>query len=434
MNKLSNLGGVRGLKLTKVASAVLLGLACSNIHAGAFSLFGEANGRNAGDFGAGAAVEAADASTLFYNPAGLMYLNGQQVTLGGTLVHAKAKFAAGSTISQPGTTLSVAGESANSTAVIPFGFYAKRVTPKLAVGVGMYVPYGLATDWGDSTNDPLRISATRSTIQVINVSPAIATSFGNKVKFGMAFDVQFGKVDLNSVPGALAAPTLDTKVINQGTSVGFGGHAGLMFDINEQTRFGANYQSRVQHQFSGDSTAAGPLTGGATVTSNLFSDPVDMPDSVTFSGMRQINEKLTVMGTAAWFKWSNIQQITINNLATGGSTTLPENFKNTWRLVAGAKYQVNDKFLVRAGAGFDQTPVNNVDRNIRLPDNDRIALAIGGHYQVSKTIGLDAGYTHLFVKDAPLAHRAGAPTNVTVNGVVNAAVDLLGAQLTWQIS
>lgn len=430
------------LRLTKVASMVLFSLATANGYAGAFSLYGEANGRNAGDFAAGAAAEAIDASTLFYNPAGLVRLEGQQVVVGGTLVHASSKLSNNASLQvvppapEPSTTLSISNQKIASTAGIPALFYANKVNEKLAWGLGVFVPFGLSTDWGETANT--RYSATKSSLQIIDVSPAISAKLNNKLSFGAALDVQYASVDLNSVANVAGPPISSTDVIvqNSGTSIGIGAHAGLMLQATDTTRLGINYQSRVSHQFRGDSKSTLALDGSLIASTKVFSNPASMPDQITFSALHQANDKLELMGTAAFIRWNIFQDITLNNVAPSGvSITIHENFKNTWRVVGGAKYQLNQKIALRMGLGYDQTPVNNTDRNLRLPDADRIALAAGGHYQVNKKMAVDFGWTHLFVKNTTINNSQPVGTNtVIVNAGVKNAVDLFGAQFTWQVA
>ncbi|VEB34747.1 long-chain fatty acid transporter [Legionella sainthelensi] len=64
---------------TLVSSAVIGVLATGVTHAAGFSLYGESAGYTTGNYAAGAAAEAADASTGWYNPAGLALLREQQM-------------------------------------------------------------------------------------------------------------------------------------------------------------------------------------------------------------------------------------------------------------------------------------------------------------------------------------------------------------------
>lgn len=433
-------------RLTKVASLVLFStLTASSSFAGGFSLFGEANGRNSGDFAAGAAADAEDASTLFYNPAGLAYLKGKQLVFGGTIVKAKSTLGEGAytNLDTTGTTSSnesIAGLSSNQTALLPTFYYSNSVSEHLTLGLGMYVPFGLSTDWGENSN--ANYAATLSKLEVINLSPALGVKLNDKLSFGFAFDVQMASVDFNSMGGFVNTPWNDSLSTNHGNSVGFGGHLGFLYQYNQSTRVGLNYQSPVWHQFYGKSTLTGPLSGSlsGTVSSDaLYSSPISMPAQITVSGIHQLNSKLTLNSTLAFTQWSVFENIALHNVvgAIGEpmNVVVSENFRNTWRIAAGMKYQYSDKIKVRMGLGFDQSPANNQDRNLRLPDADRIALAAGAHYQVTSSLGFDFGWTHLFVQNTTVDNNTiSADNTVYVNAAVKTSVDLLGAQVTWKIS
>jgi len=114
---------------------------------------------------------------------------------------------------------------------------------------------------------------------------------------------------------------------------------------------------------------------------------------------------------------------------------LPEFFRNTWNISLGANYYPTDKVILRAGIGYDQTPVRDDYRNVGLPDNNRYVIALGGHYQASNAIGIDLGWLHIFFNKAhiiPPPQQAGAQTTNT-NGSVTGGADVLSAQVTWNI-
>lgn len=436
-------------RVCSLLTSALLGLtSATSCFASGFSLYGEANGRNAGDYAAGAAAEAIDASTLFYNPAGLVALKGQQLVFGGHIVHLNLKLKDGATSEWTTTnnpnakyTQSIAGEQSTKTAPVPAFYYAHSVTPNLSWGLGVYAPFGLETNWGEHSET--RYAATKTKLEIINVSPAIAGRLTKNLSVGAALDLQIAQVEFNSVAGLPVnnnPPTQwDTTSHNSGHSFGVGAHAGLLYQLSDKARVGLNYQSQVQHQFNGKSTFTGPLAGDAPLTAdNLFSDPANMPAQITASTTYQFSDALTLLGTLAYVQWSTFDEIKLHNVASPMGeidVAIPEHFRNTWRVAGGAKYRINDAAYVRFGLGWDQTPVNNADRNLRLPDADRLALAIGGHYQATKTIGLDVGWTHIFVKDIFIDNTTNvSATQVHIQGGVKSQVDLFGAQLTWQIS
>ena len=47
---------------------------------------------------------------------------------------------------------------------------------------------------------------------------------------------------------------------------------------------------------------------------------------------------------------------------------IPYNWRNTWRIGAGANYKLNEAWMMKGGIAYDQTPTNNTDRGVRLPD------------------------------------------------------------------
>jgi len=83
--------------------------------------------------------------------------------------------------------------------------------------------------------------------------------------------------------------------------------------------------------------------------------------------------------------------------------TVPENWKDTWRVSAGANYHYNEQWLARVGVAFDQSPVPNAYRTARIPDSDRTWLSFGGQYKPSKAGRLDFAYAYLAVKAATIA-------------------------------
>ncbi|HAT8247830.1 TPA: transporter, partial [Legionella pneumophila] len=146
--------------------------------------------------------------------------------------------------------------------------------------------------------------------------------------------------------------------------------------------------------------------------------------------------------------WSSYKTVQLSNAAAGrpadngnvsqakAISISPQNYNDTLRVAIGANYHVNDKLMLRVGGGYDPTPTNNIDRDVRLPDTDRWALSAGAHYQATNNIGLDIGYTHLFTSSDPVINRTDAFTattryNVTASGTAGA--NLVGVQATWTI-
>jgi long-chain fatty acid transport protein len=195
---------------------------------------------------------------------------------------------------------------------------------------------------------------------------------------------------------------------------------------------------------------------GVWQNNDLFSNPQEFPDVLTISGYQDVSERLALLGSVVYTGWHVFKTIQLNNVVVPNIVTepspfgdvpvvtpanidvnVPQNFHDAWRVSIGANYKINPQLMLRVGGGYDQTPTNNTDRNIRLPDVDRWAIAVGAHYQWRYNIGIDVGYTHLFAGSNPSVDSfqqlsETSSYNVDADGG-NFAADLVGAQLTWII-
>ena len=460
---------------TLVSVAVVGILATSTVHAGAFSLYTEDSAASIGNYAAGIAAEAADASTGWYNPAGLALIRNKQAVFGGVGIFPVAKLTGTSTFSlsvlEP-YTQSFSGLNGATYAFVPSSHFALPVGENLTFGLSVISPFGLSTDWAEDS--PVRYQGTFTELLTTNVSPQFGAKVSENFAIGAGLDFQYARVKFNTmlgVPALFTAPGLnpsavDTLSYNNGNSIGVGFHAGVMGMFNDKhTRVGINYQSKMRHDFHGQSRLVGKLASpglnlgdpasvnaanpDAVFKNNqLFSNPIQLPDVVTISGYHDVNEAFAVLGSFVWTGWNSFSTIQLNNVAAPSINTnnlsvsqvmvnseTTQAYTDAWRIALGANYHVNQKLMLRVGGGYDVTPTNDEHRDVRLPDGTRWALSVGAHYQMRPTIGFDLGYTHLFVPDESVLQRTeniGA-AQYRVNALASASVDLVGAQVVWTL-
>lgn len=462
---------------TLVSAAIIGVMATSAVHAGGFSLYTEGSALMTGNFGAGAAAEAADASTGWYNPAGLALIHNQQAVFGGVGVFPTAEISGTSTFSVapipiafPPYIQSFSGLDGSLDAFVPSFHYALPIGENAAFGLSLVSPFGLSTDWG--VFSPVRYQATFTELLTTNLSPEIGGKLSENFAVGAGLDLQFARVKFNRILGTpnLAAVIpgfsplfADSLSYNKAHSYGVGFHAGVMGMFNDNhTRVGLNYQSKMKHNFHGYSQLTGPLANAglpvlapslptSTVirSNDLFSNPVELPDVVTLSAYHDVNERFALLGSVVYTGWSVFKEITLNSVAAGTvlpdsgtiatavvNTTSPQNYSDAWRASIGANYILNDQWMLRVGGGYDETPLNDIDRDVRLPDTSRWALSAGAHYQMRPNIGVDVGYTYLWAAKDPIINRTdalGATATYNVSAIGDASAHLVGAQLVWII-
>lgn len=472
---------------TLVSLAVINTLMNSFAHAGGFSLYTESSPAAIGNFAAGIAAEASDASTGWYNPAGLALLKDQQLVFGGAGIFPSTKLTGSSAfytipsdlLPPPLQRLSLytqtfSGIQGAESAFVPALHYALPLGDRATFGLSVVSPFGLSTNWG--TESPVRYAATLSELQTIDFSPELGAQITDHFSFGAGLDLQYARVKFNSMVGipnflnlltavgdTYYSPSADdTLSYNYGTSFGVGYHLGVLGYFNDKhTRVGLNYQSRIRQNFNGYSQLSGGLANNGDVlatpilpysirlNNNLNAAPIQLPDVITLSAYHDVNKKLALLGSVVYTGWSSVDVIKLNNVAAPNidpisaevsaasiSVTNPQNYNSAWRAALGANYHVTDAWMVRVGGGYDQTPTSNAYRDVRLPDADRWALSVGAHYQAKPQLGIDVGYTHLFAVHNPVVNNTQQlteTTTYTVNAIGSVNADLVGAQLVWAI-
>lgn len=420
-----------------------------NASASGFQLF-EENGVTAGDYGAGGAAIAEDASTAYFNPAGLTRLSKQQIVLAGSGIFTYDRFRGTDTWASPlapGFTFTKAGTAQGSQfKFIPAFHYALPFCNRWAFGLSATVPFGLVNNYG--VNSVVNYSSTNTQLQVIDLSPSLAYKIVDKFSLGAGIDADYLYATINSVvgfpPGVPGSPSaLDTVSKNHLDNWGYGWHAGALYEFTPETRVGLAYHSQVRVDATGTSKLVGPLAGptGVLANTNVKSN-VTLPPTTTLSAYHAFNPKWAVDGSINYTQWSTFNNIlTLQNVQgvlagvpVTGSVHLPLYFHNTWRFAAGTNYQLNQYWLVRCGLGFDRTPTSDTYRTTLLPDNDRYAVAIGARFQPNKIVGFDLGWTHLFFQSPRINQVAvQGPQVATITGSYSDHVDVIGGQVTWNI-
>jgi long-chain fatty acid transport protein len=439
---------------TSISIAVAAMIA-TGAQAGSFSLYTESNGAAIGNYAAGIAAEAADASTGWYNPAGLALLHTQQAVMGVVGVAPNSVLTGTSTYHTPGFpdyVQSCSNMNGGELAAVPSFHYARPLGENSTFGFSVVSPFGLSTDWGRAS--ALRYAATTSELMTTNLSPEIGGRLSEHFALGAGVDLQYARVKFNRVIGAPAtlqaigqpATLYDSTSFNTGDSFGVGFHAGLMMINDDHTRFGLNYQSKMNHKFHGYSRLKGRLASATLlddyavfISHNLSSNNIELPDILTLSGYHDLNEKWALLGSVVYTGWHSLRTIQLNNVAANVLTrpaqvnsVATQYYKNVWRVALGANYKVNPKLMMRAGVGYDQTPTQDAYRDVRIADSDRWAAAIGAHYQARPNIGLDIGYNHLFsLGDRVNKTDEIGTSSYRVSANAKGSADLVGLQLTW---
>lgn len=383
------------------------------------------NGAGTGYAYAGAAAVAQDASTIYFNPAGMTYLAPRHHVSGAlSLLVRSLKFNdtdSGALLAYP---LGDNGGQAGGLAAIPAVYWTMPVTSALRLGLGVSPTFGNSTEWSNTFVG--RYQGVFSEINTINFNPSIAWRMNDAVSLGAGFNVVRFEADLRGMlPVTALLPTLvDARSKTTGNDIGFGYNLGAMFQFTSATRIGLTYRSTVDLKVDGH--LAMP---GNTIPASVS---VELPNIASIALSHMINDRLQLLGDLTWTGWSTIPALVVNNRASGSVLSNERlGLKDSYRAGLGTQYQYSGKLRLRAGVAYDQSPTRNAaDRMVRLPDSDRIWLALGFNQKINEKTSIDAGYAYVFLDKAEINRATNNnPLLQVVRGSFNTSVHIISVQL-----
>jgi long-chain fatty acid transport protein len=397
----------------------------SHAQAAGFALV-EQGASGLGNAYAGAAAVAEDASTVWWNPAGMARLrSGRHFAIAGTVIAPSTKFSNRASVAPGVRPLGSDGGDAGDAALVPSLFFAMDFGPRWNFGVGVSVPFGLSTEYAPDWIG--RFQGISSEVKTINVNPAVSYKFSEALSVGVGLNYQHAEIETLTAVN-LGAGEAQNRLTVDGDAWGF--NAGVLFNVTPGTRLGVHYRSSIEHELKGttDFTTALVPSSGAKLE-------VETPASLSFSAAHRLDDRWELLADLTWWQWSNIKSVPVvrtDGPGAGASAgTFVFNFDDSWRASIGANYKLDGAWTLKLGAAYDQTPVPNPEsRTVRLPDSDRYWLSAGAKYRISPAGALDFGYTFIKARDTDINNNQG--TGVTgaglVNGSYKAHVHLVGVQ------
>jgi long-chain fatty acid transport protein len=434
--------------------AVFMGMAGAASAAG-FALI-EQGASGMGNAFAGAAATAEDASTIFFNPAGMTYLPDSQLVVAVHAIRPSAEFSnhGSHRTALTGGLVTPGGEGgdAGDLAFVTNFYFAKAITENVRLGLGVFAPFGLKTEYND--NWVGRYQAIKSELKTININPSIAFKASDQLSLGFGVSamrteaeltnaVDFGTICAAALAGCGIGATFqrhDGLAKLEGDDWGFGWNAGVIFQMSNATRLGLAYRSQVHQTLDGTikfSNVPAAFAVSPTLTATFANGDVTAklttPSSLSASLFHRINDQWDAMADLTWTEWSKFERLTAVRSSGTIVNDVPENWHNAIRASVGASYRYNDTLKARVGLAYDESPVKSEFRTPRIPDNDRVWLSLGASYQVSSAGSLDVGYTHIFVHDASIKKTTDSSSALlrdVLTGNYDSNVNILSVQYT----
>lgn len=377
-------------------------------------------------------AQADDPSAIYFNPAGLTQLTGQNVMLGLTYVKENGAEYNGTT---PVDAIAAQKSETQKTLnfYIPNAYYTNTTKDGyISYGVGIFSPFGLGQEYNNENNDSIfRNQITKIDLKTIVVNPTIAFKVNDVLSLGFGIDYMWGQAKLAKTPWS---PNLGGNIYNldlKADGDAWGYNFGVLLKATENLRIGANYRSAFNLELKdGDVTLANinstgvPALGGGSVSQVFFGGKSSFSTNgnatiylpATFAlGASYTMGKLTMNADADWTFWHSFASLPISFQAHRPPVLVDSNASKEWKDVCavrlGAEYRVIDPLSLRAGFVYDPSPVPAGTMGPELPDANRRNYMVGAGYKIGP-VTIDGAFMYIDKFDRKVNNQ----NNATLTG------------------
>lgn len=394
---------------TKSVLATAVAIISSNLYAAGFQL-NEFSVIGLGRAYSGEGAMADSAASASRNPATMMMFSRPSLSAGAVFINPNIDI---SGKSPSGASLNA--DNVAPTAWVPNLHYVQPLNEQWAVGGSVTSNFGLSTDY--SKSHPAGPYAGKTELTTINLNFSTAYRLNQNFSLGLGVNAVYADAKLERYAGESGARLgipADTQISNmKGDEWGYGWNTGLLYEVDENNRYGLTYRSEVKVKFDGDYKSSLPSrlnpgqsttglpwgTDGNTVPGSL---DLNLPEMWEVSGYNKVAPQWAIHYSMAYVTWSQFQELK----ATGsqGQTLFSkhEGFRDSYRMALGTTYAHDDNWTFRTGIAFDQSPIPAENRSISIPDQNRTWFSAGSSYAFNKDASVDLGITYMHGKSVTI--------------------------------
>lgn len=327
-----------------------------------------------------------DASSIFYNPGALaLYDSNFSISAGLSGIFSNHTF------QKDGTDYQAYTDNPIST---PFyGYFSAKVKNSIALGIGVYTPFGSSAKWDDDWNG--RYLIRDISVRAVYIQPTVAYQYKDKFGIGAGFVYAIGSVEINK-----ALPySDDSRARLSGKTSNFGFNVGVFWNPVEKLSIGVDYRSQISMELEdGDAEFTVPASLSTSVPAeNKFDATLPLPANLDFGLAYQLNEKLLLAAEVNWVMWSTYSSLDFEFEQNGEllNTQNPREYKDSFIPRIGGEYKLNDIFTFRAGFYYDPSPANEKYFTPETVSLNTIAFTLGATITPFKNFDIDISYIEL---------------------------------------
>ncbi len=363
------------------------------------------HGARAAGMGLAYAGVGGDPTAIFFNPAGIGWMNHFEGYVGVNFLKRTEGQVDGA---NPFPGEGAVAYQEQNWYFFPDGYAVIPLTAELNFGLGGFAQYGLGLKWQDpNTTYNGQFISQNAVIQSLDTNAVFSYRLFPQLSIAVGADYRFSKVQLErNVPqtdlftGAIvpvAHVKLNSELLSNG---GWGYNAGIMYKPIEAISVGAAYRSAITIDYDGTATFTQRPTGNpvldALVAASLpagtppVATSIHFPSSINLGAGIQLGAGFLLALEADWTEWSTFQSLAITFPTLVGRDILrPTLWQDSWAYRAGLE-KTFGAWAVRVGYYYDNSPQPDFDVSPLLPDADRNVYTAGFGYNTERW-GFDVG-------------------------------------------
>jgi long-chain fatty acid transport protein len=337
----------------------------------------------------------------FFNPSGLVYLENKiNVSAGVSAVFSDVVWQN-----------EEFGQLARSESPVgtPVYLYASyKVKDWLALGLSIYTPYGSSVDW--EKDWPGSHLVNNIELAAIYVQPVASIKIAKYLSVGGGPIYVSGTVNFNrnlnrtlsDIDGNRSNVTIDASGVSA-----WGWSAGAMITPTENFRIGLNYRSEIMIDAKdGDATFSNVPNSPLTPFENTsFKASLPLPAELTVGLSYEFLDKWLFAFDYNRTYWNVYDSLDIDFASPNvPDSQNPRNYEDSSIYRFGVQYDANEKFTLRAGYYFDESPVQAGYFAPETPRNDANGYTGGLSFNVNSNFAIDASLLYIRFKEVQASY------------------------------
>ena len=378
------------------------------------------------------AATADNPSAIYYNPAGIAQLEGNNFRAGFYGLYLDP------TYTPPGGTRDIHNNDRWEAVPQFFYTYGPHDLP-VSFGLGVYSPYGLSVNWPQDTG--FRTVSTKGSMSYVTANPVVALKLAPNFSIAGGLTVNYANADLEQ--GLIWPTTAFDQFRFRGEGWGIGYNLGMLWKPHEKISIGVSFRSSTSIDLNGHTDARNDVAVPSPpapfpVPPYRFRSPAhaefEFPMNAIFGISYRPNPSWNLEFNADYTDWSSVGTLRIQQ-----SSSLPPllpkqvpvvlNWQPSWYYEFGATRYLPKGWQVSAGYIFNQNSVQDATYTPLVSDLDRHFFTVGtGHkgkvfdFDIAYQLGYGAAHT---VKGS-MTSAAGQSADGTYDFLSHAVVVTLG--------